>query len=129
MDKGAEIFAWRGSWKTTTVSIAFGEYFIGHNPERSNLFISSSGGNADLITADCGLGYNDKFPNREDLFHLHYAQLVAILNSLKVGGNFVAKIYLPQNRPIQISTLYLIYQHCDEMSLYKPVVNPQSQEF
>ena len=49
-NKGAEIFAWRGSWKTTTVSITFGEYFIGHNPERSNLFISSSGANADLIT-------------------------------------------------------------------------------
>ncbi|MCK5601162.1 hypothetical protein KAR91_04780 [Candidatus Pacearchaeota archaeon] len=50
IDKGTEIFAWRGSWKTTTISIAFGTFFIGHNPERANLIISSSGANADLIT-------------------------------------------------------------------------------
>jgi len=50
IDKGALIFAWRGSWKTTTVSITFTVFFIGHNPELSNLIISSSGANADLIT-------------------------------------------------------------------------------
>jgi hypothetical protein len=50
IDKGALIFAWRGSWKTTTVSVTFTEFFIGHHPELSNLIISSSGGNADLIT-------------------------------------------------------------------------------
>ncbi|MGB2805514.1 MAG: hypothetical protein WBD64_11540, partial [Candidatus Zixiibacteriota bacterium] len=49
-DKGALIFAWRGSWKTTTVSVTFTEYFIGHHPERANLIISSSGANADLVT-------------------------------------------------------------------------------
>ena len=69
LNKGTEIFAWRGSWKTTTVSITFGEYFIGHNPERANLFISSSGANADLITEairstiEHSKAWKDVFPN------------------------------------------------------------------
>ena len=50
IDKGAEIFAWRGSWKTTTVSVTFTAYYIGHHPERANLVIGSSGGSADLVT-------------------------------------------------------------------------------
>jgi len=50
IDKGAEIFAWRGSWKTTTVSITFTEFFIGHHPERANLVIASSGQSANKIT-------------------------------------------------------------------------------
>lgn len=69
IDKGAEIFAWRGSWKTTTVSITFSEFFIGHNPEKANLVISSSGANADLITEsiksdiEFSEAWKDCFPN------------------------------------------------------------------
>jgi len=50
IDKGAEIFAWRGSWKTTTISITFTAYFMGHHPERANLAIGSSGQSANKIT-------------------------------------------------------------------------------
>ena len=50
IDKGIMIEAFRGSWKTTTVSITWGAFYIGHHPERANLIISSSGANANQIT-------------------------------------------------------------------------------
>ena len=49
-DMGKEIFAYRSSWKTTTVSITFTAFFIGHNPTRANLVIGSSGASANEIT-------------------------------------------------------------------------------
>jgi len=49
-DKGIMIEAFRGSWKTTTVSITWGSFFMGHHPERANLVISSSGQSANKIT-------------------------------------------------------------------------------
>ena len=50
IDKGTELFAWRGSWKTTEISITFGSFFMGHHPERANLVIGSSGQSANKIT-------------------------------------------------------------------------------
>jgi len=50
IDKGKEIFSFRGSWKTTTVSVTFTAFFIGHHPELANLIICSSGSNANIIT-------------------------------------------------------------------------------
>lgn len=41
-DKGAEILAFRGSWKTTTITITFQAFFIGHHPKRANLIIQAS---------------------------------------------------------------------------------------
>lgn len=49
-DLGIMIEAFRGSWKTTTVSITWGAFFIGHHPKRGNLIVSSSGQNANQIT-------------------------------------------------------------------------------
>lgn len=50
IDKGTEIFAWRGSWKTTEISITFGSFYMGHHPNRANLVIGSSGQSANKIT-------------------------------------------------------------------------------
>jgi len=49
-DMGKLLFAFRGSWKTTTISITFTAYFIGHHPDRANLVIGSSGASANSIT-------------------------------------------------------------------------------
>ena len=68
-DKGKELFAFRGSWKTTTVSITFTAFFIGHNPERANLVIGSSGSSANEITEaiknliEFTDAWNECFPN------------------------------------------------------------------
>jgi len=48
-DKGIMLEAFRGSWKTTTISITWGAFFMGHHPERANLIVSSSGQSANKI--------------------------------------------------------------------------------
>ena len=49
-DMGKLLFAFRGSWKTTTIPVTFGAFFIGHNPTRANLVIGASGASANSIT-------------------------------------------------------------------------------
>lgn len=49
-NKGALIFAWRGSWKTTTISMTFTAYRIGKNPERANLIIQANDSSANKTT-------------------------------------------------------------------------------
>jgi hypothetical protein len=41
-DKGVLNFAWRGSWKTTTISVTFTAWRIGKDPERANLIIQAN---------------------------------------------------------------------------------------
>jgi len=48
---GALLWAWRGSWKSTTISVTFLAFRIGHNPERTNLVISANDDSADKVTA------------------------------------------------------------------------------
>lgn len=48
---GALIWAWRGSWKSTTISVTFLAFRIGHEPEKTNLVISANDDTADKITA------------------------------------------------------------------------------
>ena len=49
-DKGIMIEAFRGSWKTTSISITWGSFYIAHHPEKANLVIASSGQSANKIT-------------------------------------------------------------------------------
>lgn len=48
-DRGALLWAWRGSWKTTTISITFTAYFMGHHPDRANLVIGANDDSAKMI--------------------------------------------------------------------------------
>lgn len=48
---GALIWAWRGSWKSTTISVTFVAYRIGQEPEKSNLIISANDDSAVKVTA------------------------------------------------------------------------------
>ena len=50
VDLGVMIEAFRGSWKTTTISITWASFFMGHHPTRANLIIGSSGQSANKIT-------------------------------------------------------------------------------
>ncbi len=49
-DKGSLLFAWRGSWKTTTISVTFVAYRIGKEPHRANLVIQANDDSADKVT-------------------------------------------------------------------------------
>jgi len=70
-DRANLIFAFRGSWKTTTISIGFTAYRIGKNPERANLIIQANDSSAkttckaiaDII--EYNEGYAMVFPNVE----------------------------------------------------------------
>ena len=48
---GALIWASRGFWKTTTLSVTFVAYRIGKEPDKSHLVISSNDDSADKVTA------------------------------------------------------------------------------
>jgi hypothetical protein len=41
-DRGSLIFAFRGSWKTSVITLAFGAYRIGQEPHRANLIIQAN---------------------------------------------------------------------------------------
>jgi len=82
--------------------------------------------NIDLMTSDCGLSWSEKSCVASELA---FSQALFILANLPNGGNVVYKLYLPYNRPILISTLYLMYLHFDEFYFYKPFQNPQSEEY
>jgi len=49
-DRGALLFAWRGSWKTTTISVTFTAYRIGKEPHRANLIIQANDDSANNTT-------------------------------------------------------------------------------
>lgn len=45
-DKGVEILASRGSWKTTSIALTFVPWFIGHHPTTANLIIQANDASA-----------------------------------------------------------------------------------
>ena len=49
-DMGTLIFAFRGSWKTTTISILFTAYRIGLEPWKSNLILGNNDASSQNIT-------------------------------------------------------------------------------
>ena len=86
----------------------------------------------DLITFDCGFGfdkdtytqtYQDKVTAQ-----LNFASILMTLNGLKKGGNFVNKIFLPQNLPAIICLNYLVITSFKDVYIYKPLQNPNSSE-
>ena len=66
---GALIWASRGFWKTTTLSVTFVAYRIGKEPDKSHLVISSNDDSADKVTAaiakiiEFSDGWKTVFPN------------------------------------------------------------------
>ncbi len=51
IDRGMLIWAFRGSWKTTTLTILFTAYRIGKEPEKSNLILQNNDDSAKKATA------------------------------------------------------------------------------
>lgn len=49
-DKGALIFAFRGSWKTTSITVTFTAFRIGHEPHRANLIVCVNDDTANMVT-------------------------------------------------------------------------------
>lgn len=85
----------------------------------------------DLVTFDCGFNFEDKTVQiYQDNFTamLNYSQVLILLQSLKKGGSFVVRVFLPQSIPYIISINYILYCCFKELYLYKPFVNPEASE-
>lgn len=81
--------------------------------------------NIDLVTADCGVS----IMMSEYSHKLSFATYVFILALLKKGGNSLIKRYIPINNNQEIFMIYLYYLHFEKLIFYKPLLNPQSQEY
>lgn len=87
--------------------------------------------NVSLITSDCGLGSNTNFEmtyQDKRMAKINYMQLIAILYNLPAGGNFVAKVFLPQSVNYLVSLNYIISKSFKNFYIYKPYLNPSSSE-
>lgn len=68
-DRGTLIFAFRGSWKTTSVTVTFTAFRIGQQPERANLVVCVNDDTANMVTKQIAdiIQYNpvwkEVFPN------------------------------------------------------------------
>jgi len=49
--EGVVLWAWRGSWKSTTISVTLTAFFVGHHPELTNLIIGANDDSAEKLAA------------------------------------------------------------------------------
>ncbi|XP_066902577.1 cap-specific mRNA (nucleoside-2'-O-)-methyltransferase 2 [Halyomorpha halys] len=107
----------------------FGEDYTGNLRHRSNLDdlkkFTSTLGSIHLVTAD---GSVDCCKNPGDqetyVLPLHYSEMIAALNILSPGGNFVIKIFTIY----ECETICLLYLLCcvfKHVSVHKPVVSKE----
>jgi len=100
----------------------FGRDNIGDITNKENLLYWESKYNhsIDLYTSDCGYceRIND-FDNDKMLLYLNTSQLILGLLLLKIGGNMVCKIFLPLNKPLMISIIYIYTMYFKKVSFIK----------
>lgn len=76
----------------------------------------------DLFTSDCGLLTRDAegFSNQElNMSILNYCQCLIALETLKVGGHGIFKIFLPMGSSVSISIIYLMSKYFDYIYFIK----------
>lgn len=76
----------------------------------------------DLFTSDCGLACSDveSFSNREeDLAMLNFCQCFISLQTLKIGGHGVYKLFLPMGSSLNISIIYLMTKYFEYIYFIK----------
>jgi hypothetical protein len=81
----------------------------------------------DLMTSDCGIAKSEETDKR--LLHVVFCQFYTMLKCLKKGGSYVAKVFIPLIHPIELSMIYILYLHFEELRFFKGVVNPNSKEY
>lgn len=106
----------------------WGKDGTGNILNKENILFYKQYCNVELMTSDCGISKGDD-EDSIDLIKVHFAQLLFILHCLPINGNFIAKLFLPIYKPLQISMIYLITQLFENVIFYKGVVNTFSLEF
>jgi 23S rRNA U2552 (ribose-2'-O)-methylase RlmE/FtsJ len=82
-----------------------------------------------FLTSDCGLGSDDRsdYHNQEEkLSKTNLCQIYIALLTLKISGTAVFKTYMPVSLPISLSIIYLLYDHFDQLSFFKPTMSSPS---
>jgi cap2 methyltransferase len=85
----------------------------------------------DLVTFDCGFSFNTNFKatyQDKIMAELNFAAGLMILNGLKIGGNFVIKVFLPQSLPGIICLNYIFVKYFRKVYVYKSFQNTNSSE-
>ncbi|XP_071742906.1 cap-specific mRNA (nucleoside-2'-O-)-methyltransferase 2 [Lepeophtheirus salmonis] len=80
---------------------------------------------ADLVTADGSINCL-KTPNEQEnmVLRLKTAEIILALNSLKIGGSFVIKLFTFFEPPT-IKLLYILNLCFDKMSIFKPIASKE----
>jgi hypothetical protein len=121
---------------------AFGDFagLVARNPEKYDFGYDNTGditnydnikyyvkkyGQQDFITGDCGLSIFLK----KLTYKLTYAMYLMMFGMLKNGGSCVLKRRFPINNNQELFMLYICYTLFDNIYLYKPRVNYQSNEY
>jgi 23S rRNA U2552 (ribose-2'-O)-methylase RlmE/FtsJ len=84
-----------------------------------------------LITFDCGIFFKTNFEETyQDKFmgKINYASILMILNGLKIGSNYVIKVFLPQSLKSIISLNYILFKHTEDFYMFKTKQNSSSSE-
>jgi len=75
---------------------------------------------ADLASGDGGFDFSDDYANQEvNAFQLIFCELVAGMLTLRIGGNFVVKVFDIFNY-CSIDMLYIMCKHFNEVIITKP---------
>lgn len=82
--------------------------------------------NVDFITSDCGIPMTE---GKTQLLKVHFAEILFMLLNLPVGKHFVAKLFVPQRYPMEVSIIYLLTLYFEHVSFFKGVINIHSKEF
>jgi hypothetical protein len=84
----------------------------------------------DVITSDCGLSVSgDDYGKQENVMvFINYCQMMIGILSLKVGGTFIYKAFLPFSTKASLSSLCLLYDIFEHLHVVKPSLNPASSE-
>ena len=62
------------------------------------------------------------------LLKVHLSQIICCLLTLKNGGSFVIKTFLPIQTKLGISIMYTLYKSFEELYFYKPSLKQLSNQ-
>ncbi len=83
----------------------------------------------DIITSDCGV-LNEEYDKQEEIMiPIIYGQYITAISSLKIGGTFFFKTFLPTISKPTLIIIQMLFIHFTEIIYFKPSLNPSSFEY
>lgn len=88
-------------------------------------------GEVDFITSDCGIcvEYSDMNKYEELISETDFAQFINMINLLSLNGSGILKMFIPIQKPSNISIIYLATQIFNKVFISKPITSrPHNSE-